>query len=89
MTICRIIEGVRVKNFDVTLLFVNLSKIFKTMHRGNIEQILQAYDLPKETVAAIIMSYTNTKVMVRSPDEDTDFFNIVGGVLQRDIIASY
>ena len=31
----------------------------------------------------------NTKVKVRSPDGDTDYFDIVAGVLQGDILASY
>ena len=31
----------------------------------------------------------NTKVKIRSPDGDTDYFNIVAGVLQGDTLASY
>ena len=34
------------------------------------EQILLAYGIPKETVAAITILYRNTKVKVRSPDGD-------------------
>ena len=44
------------------------------------EQILVSYGLPKETVAAVMMLYRNTKVKVRSPDGDTDNFDIVAGV---------
>ena len=51
------------------------------------EQTLFAYGLPKETVTAIMMLYRNTKVKVRSPDEDTDYFDIVAGVLQGDTRA--
>ena len=51
------------------------------------EQILLAYGLPKETVAAIMILYRNTKVKVRSPDGDTDYFDIVVGVLQGNILA--
>ena len=51
------------------------------------EQILLAYGLPKETVATIMMLYRNTKVKVRSPDGDTDYFDIVTGVLQGDTLA--
>ena len=51
------------------------------------EQILLAYGLPKETVAAIMNLYRNTIVKVRSPDGDTDYFDIVAGVLQRDTLA--
>ena len=54
-----------------------------------LEQILLAYGLPKETVAAIMILYRNTKVKVRSPDGDTDYFDIVAGVLQGDTLAPY
>ena len=53
------------------------------------EQILLAYGLPKETVAAMMMLYKNMKVKVCSPDGDTDFFDIVAGVLQGDTVALY
>ena len=51
--------------------------------------ILLAYGLPKETVAAMTIPYRNTKVKVRSPDGDTEYFDIVAGVLQRDTLAPY
>ena len=35
------------------------------------------------------MLYKNTKVKVRSPDGDTDYFDIVADVLQGDTLASY
>ena len=53
------------------------------------EQILLAYGQPKETVAAIMMLSRNTKVKVRSPNGDTDYFDIVAGVLQGDTLAPY
>ena len=89
LTICRILEGVRAKNIQVTLLFVDFTKAFDSIHRGKMEQILLAYDLPKETVAAITILYRNTKVKVRSPDGDTEYFDIVAGVLQGDTLAPY
>ena len=53
------------------------------------EQILLVYGLPKETVAAIMILYRNTKVKVHSPDGDTEYFDIVVGVLQGDMLAPY
>ena len=53
------------------------------------KQILLAYSQPKETVEAIMMLYKNTKVKVRSPDGDTNYFDIVAGVLQGDTLALY
>ena len=43
----------------------------------------------EESVAAITILYRNTKVKVRSPDGDTEYFNIVAGVLQGDTLAQY
>ena len=51
------------------------------------EQILLAYGLPKEIIAAIIMFYKNTKVNVRSPNSNTDFFNFVAVVFEADTLA--
>ena len=53
------------------------------------EQILLAYGLPKETVATITILYRNTKVKVRSPDGDTEYFDIVAGMPQGDKLAPY
>ena len=86
LTIRRILEGVQAKNLHATLLFVNFTKAFDSIHRGKMEQILLAYGLPKETVAAITILYRNTKVKVRSPDGDTEYFDIVAGVLQGDTL---
>ena len=52
------------------------------------DQIILAYDLPKENVAAIMM-LKNTKVKLRSPDGDTDFFDIVADVLEGDTLSLY
>ena len=89
LTICRILEGVQAKNLEATILFVDFTKAFNSFHRGKREQILLANGLPKETVAAIMMLYRNTKVKVLSPDGDTDYFDIVAGVLQGDTLAPY
>ena len=86
LTIRRILEGVWAKNLQATLIFVDFTKAFDSIHRGKMEQILLAYGIPKETVAIL---YRNTKVKVRSPDGDTEYFNIVARVLQGDTLAPY
>ena len=53
------------------------------------EQIQLAYGQTKETVAAITILYRNTKVKVRSPDGDTEYLDIVVGVLQGGTLAPY
>ena len=77
------------KNLLATKLFVHFANAFDSIHRGKMEQILLANGRPKETVAAIMMLYRNTKVNVHSPDGDTDYFDFVAGVLQGDISGPY
>ena len=89
LTIHRILEGVRAKNLEATILFVDFSEAFDTIRRGKMEQILLTNGLPKETVAAMMMPYNNTKVKVRFPDGETDYFDLVAGVPQGDILAPY
>ena len=89
LTVRRIIEGVKANNLAAVILFVDFSKAFDSIHRGKIAEILQADGIPNETITAIMMLYRNTKAMVRSPDGDTDFFNVVAGVLQGDTLALF
>ena len=53
------------------------------------EQILLAYVLPKETVTEKMVFFKSTEVKVGSLDGDTDFLDIVAGVLQGDTLALY
>ena len=53
------------------------------------EKILLACDIPKETVVTITILYRNTNVKVRSPDGDTEYFDIIAGVLQGDTLVPY
>ena len=77
------------KNPSGHTIICRLRQTFDSIQRGKMEQILLAYGLPKETAAAIMMLYRNTKVKVRSPDWDTDYFDIVAGVFQRETLAIY
>ena len=89
LIIRQILGSVHVKNLEATILFVDFAKAFDSIHRGKREQILLDYCLPKETITAIMMLHCNTKVKVRSPDGDTDYFDIVANVLQGDTLAPY
>ena len=67
MTIRRMIEEGHTKNLEPTLLFVNFSEAFDSIHRIKLEQIL----LTKETVSAMMVRCKNAKVTVNSPKSDT------------------
>ena len=71
---CQIIEGVYAKNLKATLLFIIFFKVFDSIHREKMEQILLAYAHSKET--AIMILYKNMKAMIHSPDGDTDFSDL-------------
>ena len=88
LTIRRILESVRAKNLQATLIFVDFTKAFDSIHRGKMEQILLAYGIPKETVVAITILYRNTKEKVRSPNGDR-ILRHLAGVLQGDTLAPY
>ena len=76
-------------NLMATSLLEGFSKTFDSTHRGKMEQILQAYGLSKEVIFAILKLYKSTKAMVQSHDGDTDYFDIVPGILQGDTFAPY
>ena len=55
LTIYRILEGVRAKNLQASILFVDFTNAFDSIHREMMELILLAYGQPKETIVAIMM----------------------------------
>ena len=87
LTVRRIIEGIKTRQIPTAVLFVDVSEAFHFVHRENLEKILVAYGIPKEILTAIMMLYMNTKSMVRSPERDTEIFDILAAVLQGDTLA--
>ena len=57
----RWINEVHAKNLEATLLFINFTKAFNSMHSGKMEQILLAYGTLKETITVIKMLYKKHK----------------------------
>ena len=56
-TIRWIIKGLCAKNIEVSLLFVDFSRAFDSMHCGKMEETLLAGGLPKETVTVVMILY--------------------------------
>ena len=81
-TLRRIIGGVKQKQLPAKIIFVDFSKTFDSIHRSKMKQILEAYGIPNEITKVIMITYKNAQVFVRSPDGDTDFFDIIEGLLQ-------
>ena len=61
LTVRRIIEGVKTRQILTTVLFVDISEAFHSVHRENLEKILVAYGIPKEILTARMILYMNTK----------------------------
>ena len=51
--------------------------------------LFSTFSLRYEDLKAITILYRNTKVKVRSSDGDTEYFDIVAGVLPEDTLAPY
>ena len=85
----RLIEGVKARHLPAVILFVDFRKAFDSIHRGKMLKILAAYGIPNELLNAIDILYKDTRAKVVSPDGETEYFNIVAGVLQGDTLAPY
>ena len=85
----RLIEGVKRYHLKSVIVFVDFSKAFDSVHRGMMLKILKAYGIPPQIVQAIAKLYDWTPARVVSPDGETDFFNVLAGVLQGDTLAPY
>ena len=88
LTLRRLIEGIKAKQLPAIMTFVDFRKAFDSIHREKLMEILAAYGVPEVVISAIKL-YTNTVAQVLSPDGDTDFFEILAGVLQGDTLAPY
>ena len=89
LTIRRLIEGIKSKNLKSVLVFVDFKKAFDSIDRKKLMKILRAYGIPEKLVQAIAVMYTNTNGKVLSPDGETEFFEILAGVLQGDTLAPF
>ena len=85
----RILEGVKDKNLSCIMTFIDFRKAFDSIHRGKLMNILRAYGIPEKIVSAIAATYSETQAKVRTPDGDTESFQILAGVLQGDTLAPF
>ena len=83
----RLVDGIKSKNLPVIITFVDFRNAFDSIHKEKLMEILKAYGVLVEIVNAVDMMYTNTTAQVLSPDGDTEFFEILAGVLQGGTLA--
>ncbi|XP_071480459.1 uncharacterized protein [Diadema antillarum] len=85
----RILEGVRDRSLPAVITFIDFKKAFDSIHRGKLLEILNAYGIPEKLVRAIDVIYSKTHAKVCSPDGETEYFEILAGVLQGDTLAPF
>ena len=85
----RLVGGIKDQNLKAVITFVDFRKVFDSIHRGKLMQILKAYGIPDIIVDAINTLYEDTVAQVLSPDGDTEFFTILAGVLQGDTLTPF
>ena len=85
----RIIEEAKRNNVPATIVFVDLSKAFDSVHRAKMIKILKEYGIPNEIINAIQKLYMGTRAKVLSLDGETECFEILRGVLQGDTLVPY
>ena len=85
----RLIEGVKSRNRKAIILYIDFRKAFDSIRRNKMMEILRAYDVPPNLRSAISKMYENTRAKVISPDGETDYFDVLAGVLQGDTLAPY
>ncbi|XP_072178317.1 uncharacterized protein [Diadema setosum] len=85
----KILEGVRDRSLPAVITFMDFKKAFDSIHRGKLLEILNAYGIPEKLVRAIDVIYSKTHAKVCSPDGETEYFEILAGVLQGDTLAPF
>ena len=69
--------------------FVENSKAFDSVDWNYIENIMLSYDIPTETVDAVMSVYYGATAAVKSDGDISDYFDLGVGVLQGDTLAPY
>ena len=59
LTIKRIIEETHAKRLPATILFIDYSKAFDSIHRGKMKVFLKVYGIPEVTVNVIMIAYSS------------------------------
>ena len=74
---------------EAVLTFTDFRKAFDCINCSQMYQILEAYGIPPDVVAAIRVMYENTSAVVITPEGETEQFSIDTGVLQGDPLGPF
>ena len=89
LTIRRILEGIKERNLNAVMVFVDFKKAYDSIKRPEMIQILSTYGIPEPLLKTIELLYTDTWAKVVTSDGSTTPFEITSGILQGDTLAPY
>ncbi|KAJ8353279.1 hypothetical protein SKAU_G00208460 [Synaphobranchus kaupii] len=78
-----------IKNLIIPLPKKDFKKVFDSVDRSVLFDIIRNYGIPDPITNAIKILYTNTKSAVLIDGQETDKFNVNTGVLQGDVLAPF
>ena len=82
-------EVIATKFASLYSTFIDFSKAFDSVDWNYIENIMLSYDIPVETVDAVMSVYYGATAAVKSDGDISDYFDLGVGVLQGDTLAPY
>ena len=85
----RVVEELKSHDMEAVLTFIDFCNACDSHDRGVMLQILKAYEIPPDIVAAIRVMYENTSALVITPEGKTEKFAVDTGMLQGDPLAPF
>jgi len=85
----RVHEIAKAEGRSIICLFIDYSSAFTSVFWHKIEEALTELNVPKELITAIMGTLRGASTSVRTPDGNTESFDISAGVLQGDTLAPY
>ena len=85
----RVIEEVKLNNLSAVITFIDFKKAFDSIRRGKMIWILETFGVPPLLLRAINSMYSKTRAKVITTNGETDWFDIIAGVLQVDTLAPF
>jgi len=85
----RVHEIAKAEGRSIICLFIDFSSAFTSVYWHKIEEALTELNVPKELITAIMGTLRGASTSVRTPDGNTESFDISAGVLQGDTLAPY